>query len=208
MNSSVSKARLEPQVIHFSRPSSAARRWTTPLFHGPPGLADDVGAVMFAQLGGLFSMTSVPVLARPAICSDPTISRPAMCFIDDIHRADPAVEEVLYPRLRISKLDLVIAKGPLRGRVRIEMQPFTPGWPRTTRMGLLTTPLRDVLHLPRCSSIRDEGVSSSGPQRPQAGGPCRLSAGAREIAKRARGTAAASRPLLRPARLWIRVVER
>ena len=94
-------------------------------------------------------MTSGPVLAKAgdlaAILTN--LEERDVLFIDEIHRMNSAVEEVLYPALEDFELDLVIGEGPAARTVRIELQPFTLVG-ATTRLGLLTTPLRDRFGIP------------------------------------------------------------
>ena len=104
---------------------------------------------MARELGVNFRMTSGPVLAKAGDLAAILTNLEArdVLFIDEIHRLNPVVEEVLYPALEDFELDLVIGEGPAARTVRIELQPFTLVG-ATTRLGLLTTPLRDRFGIP------------------------------------------------------------
>ena len=115
------------------------------LFHGNPGLGKTTLAqIMAAELGVSLVSTSGPVLERSgdlaAILTN--LSRNDILFVDEIHRMPIAVEEVLYPAMEDFKLDLVIGQGPGARTVKIELEPFTLVG-ATTRIGLLSSPLRD-----------------------------------------------------------------
>ena len=170
------------------------------LFFGPPGLGKTTLAqIISRELGVNFKMSSGPVLAKAgdlaAILTN--LETNDVLFIDEIHRLNPVVEEILYPALEDFELDLVIGEGPAARTVRIELQPFTLIG-ATTRLGLLTTPLRDRFGIPiRLQYYSDEELYQIVKLNTEKLGVASDENGAREIARRARGTPRIAGRLLR-----------
>lgn len=173
------------------------------LFFGPPGLGKTTLAQIVArELGVGFRATSGPVIAKAGdLAALLTNLQPRdVLFIDEIHRLNPAVEEILYPAMEDYQLDLIIGEGPAARSIRIDLQPFTLV-AATTRSGLITTPLRERFGIPLRLQFytADELVQivSRGARLLEFD----LSAeGAREVASRSRGTPRVAGRLLRRVR--------
>src|SRR3954449_4629273 len=173
------------------------------LLHGPPGLGKTTLAQIVArELGVGFRLTSGPIIARAGdLAAILTNLQPRdVLFIDEIHRLQPAVEEILYPAMEDYKLDLMIGEGPAARSIRLDLPPFTLVG-ATTRTGLLTTPLRDrfgiVARLEFYEVAELEDIVLRGARLL---GLELLPEAAREIARRARGTPRVATRLLRRVR--------
>jgi len=170
------------------------------LFYGPPGLGKTTLAqIISKELGVNFRMTSGPVLAKAGDLAAILTNLDAndVLFIDEIHRLNPAVEEVLYPALEDFELDLVIGEGPAARTVRIDLQPFTLVG-ATTRLGLLTTPLRDRFGIPtRLEFYTVDELCKIVDRAARLMGANATADGAMEIARRSRGTPRIAGRLLR-----------
>tara|TARA_B100000927_G_scaffold245986_1_gene208757 strand:- start:1520 stop:2539 length:1020 start_codon:yes stop_codon:yes gene_type:complete len=170
------------------------------LFFGPPGLGKTTLAqIISRELGVNFKMSSGPVLAKAGDLAAILTNLEAndVLFIDEIHRLNPVVEEILYPALEDFELDLVIGEGPAARTVRIELQPFTLVG-ATTRLGLLTTPLRDRFGIPiRLQYYSKEELYKIVKLNAEKLGIVAHESGVTEIAQRARGTPRIAGRLLR-----------
>ena len=173
------------------------------LFAGPPGLGKTTLAQIVArELGVNFRSTSGPVISKAGdLAALLTNLEPRdVLFIDEIHRLSPAVEEILYPVMEDFQLDLIIGEGPGARSVRIELAPFTLVG-ATTRTGLLTTPLRDRFGIPvRLNFYEIAELESIVRRGARVLGISMTADGAREIARRARGTPRVAGRLLRRVR--------
>ncbi len=173
------------------------------LFVGPPGLGKTTLAQIVArELGVNFRSTSGPVIAKAGdLAAQLTnLEERDVLFIDEIHRLNPAVEEILYPAMEDYQLDLIIGEGPAARSVKIDLPKFTLVG-ATTRQGLLTTPLRDRFGIPiRLQFYTVEELQSIVARGARVLGIGMSDDGANEIAKRSRGTPRIAGRLLRRVR--------
>ena len=185
----------------------AARARREPLDHvlfvGPPGLGKTTLAQIVArELGVNFRATSGPVIAKAGDLAAllTNLEERDVLFIDEIHRLSPAVEEILYPALEDFQLDLIIGEGPAARSVKIDLAPFTLVG-ATTRLGLLTTPLRDRFGIPIRLNFYTVGELEHIVRRgARILGVALTDDGATEIARRSRGTPRIATRLLRRVR--------
>ncbi|CAH1660106.1 MULTISPECIES: Holliday junction branch migration DNA helicase RuvB [unclassified Chelatococcus] len=173
------------------------------LFVGPPGLGKTTLAQIVArELGVNFRSTSGPVIAKAGdLAAQLTnLEERDVLFIDEIHRLNPAVEEILYPAMEDYQLDLIIGEGPAARSVKIDLPKFTLVG-ATTRQGLLTTPLRDRFGIPiRLQFYTVEELELIVSRGARVLGIGMSDDGANEIARRARGTPRIAGRLLRRVR--------
>ncbi|KAA0970783.1 Holliday junction branch migration DNA helicase RuvB [Aureimonas fodinaquatilis] len=173
------------------------------LFVGPPGLGKTTLAqIMAKELGVNFRSTSGPVIAKAGDLAAllTNLEDRDVLFIDEIHRLNPAVEEILYPAMEDFQLDLIIGEGPAARSVKIDLAKFTLV-AATTRIGLLTTPLRDRFGIPvRLNFYTVEELELIVKRGARLMQLPMSEDGAREVARRARGTPRIAGRLLRRVR--------
>jgi Holliday junction DNA helicase RuvB len=173
------------------------------LFVGPPGLGKTTLAqIVSHELGVGFRATSGPVIAKAGDLAAllTNLEERDVLFIDEIHRLNPAVEEILYPAMEDFQLDLIIGEGPAARSVKIDLAKFTLVG-ATTRAGLLTNPLRDRFGIPiRLNFYTVVELESIVRRGARVLGIGMTDDGANEIARRARGTPRIAGRLLRRVR--------
>jgi Holliday junction DNA helicase RuvB len=173
------------------------------LFHGPPGLGKTtLSQIVAREMGAGFRATSGPVIAKAGDLASllTNLERGDVLFIDEIHRLNPAIEEILYPAMEDFQLDIMIGEGPAARSVRIDLPPFTLVG-ATTRSGLMTTPLRERFGIPlRLEFYTPDELETIVRRAARVLKVELTDDGAAEVARRSRGTPRVANRLLRRVR--------
>ncbi len=204
----------QEKVVHQLQIAIAAARGREEpldhtLFYGPPGLGKtSLSGVIANEMGVNLKITSGPAIERAgdlaAILTN--LQRDDVLFIDEVHRLNRAVEEVLYPAMEDFALDLIIGKGPSARSMRLKLPRFTTIG-ATTRLALLTSPLRDRFgSIHRLEFYSDDAMCEIVERSARILAVPTMLEGAREIGRRARGTPRIANRLLRRVRDFAQVM--
>jgi holliday junction DNA helicase RuvB len=178
------------------------------LFHGPPGLGKtSLAYIISREMGVNIKATSGPVVERPGDLAAllTNLEEGDILFIDEIHRLNHVVEEVLYPAMEDYQIDILIGQGPAARSMKLPLKPFTLIG-ATTRSGLLTSPLRDRFgQIFRLDFYSTEALAQILKRSASILGVAAEDDGTAEIARRSRGTPRIANRLLRRVRDFAQV---